>query len=187
MLLVLDPGHGGERPGAVAASGLEEEDVALEVCQAAAAILRRQGHDVRLTRTGDYWLDADRQRDLLARCDLANELRAAVFVSIHCNAAANREAQGFEAWTSPGWTQADQLAAHILRRLAVALPGARNRGHREARFVVLTCTHMPAVLVEIGFLSNAEEAERLAQRLTLAWIAEAIAAGVLEWIAQQRS
>ena len=165
MKFCIDPGHGGYDPGAVGPSGLKEKDVTLPVALLLAQKLRAVGQEVKLTREGDAG-DWDSDGDLWKRCQIANDYGANVFISIHANAAANPAGKGMEIYTTRGQTDADPIAESIADSLIAAFPGLVFRADlsdgdkdKEANFYVLTRTSMPAVLVELAFISNpAEEA-----------------------------
>jgi len=218
LLVVIDPGHGGEKRGAVGPNRLQEKDAALAISLALRDELEAMGHRVVLTR------EADRTLGLVPRIRLANELGADVFVSVHLNAvpagAPATRAQGVETYFLSA-DASDAGAAALARaeneddvelaageddplgailadlarteahvhssRLAFAIQstlvraiGARDRGLKQAPFVVLQGAGMPAVLVEVGYVSHPEEARRLAdpahQRRIAAGIAEGIEA-----------
>jgi len=167
--LVIDPGHGGDDPGAVNGA-LREADVALRVSHALKDVLdTHPEYEVSLTREGDTTVP------LSARTGLANRLDA-YLVSIHCNAAENKSAHGAEVWC---FANTDTDGAESLgHRLAGAIQdglvslGLADRGVkaiydvRQKKYVgrklwVLRKTKRPAVLVECGFISNSDEAARL--------------------------
>lgn len=103
MKIFIDPGHGGKDPGAVGPTGLLEKDVALSVARRLHGFLVDAGHAAALSRGTDEFLElAERAR----RCNLWG---AHALVSIHCNAATNPNAEGFEVWTTRGVTPADRL------------------------------------------------------------------------------
>lgn len=163
MNMMLDPGHGGAASGAVGITGLLEKDVTLAVALQVAGILcSNTTNAVQLTRYSDIDLA------LGARCDIANQWPAEVFCSIHCNAVENPEAQGFEVWTNREHDAADDLASRIWLAMRQAFPDMKARldlsdGDEdwEAGYRVLVGTHMPAVLVELAFISNPKDEERL--------------------------
>lgn len=162
MKYLIDPGHGGRDPGAVGPAGTNECDIALSVSLMVAGHLgSNQARECHLTRYKDCFLTLDK------RCEIANNW-ADVLISIHCNAAESQSATGFEVFTSPGYTAADPIATSLWEGLRQTFPGMRARldasdgdPDKEARFRVLTGTTMPAVLVELGFISNPEEEKRL--------------------------
>jgi N-acetylmuramoyl-L-alanine amidase len=163
MRLLIDPGHGGHDPGAIGPGGARESDIVLAVSlMIAGAIGMNDDHQCHLTRYRDDFLELD------SRCEIANGW-ADIFVSIHCNAADSPSASGFEVWTSPGTTDADHIATSLWEALRSGFPEMRARldnsdgdPDKESRFRVLVGTNMPAVLVELGFISNPEEELRLA-------------------------
>ena len=175
LRLVIDPGHGGEDPGAVhTATGLREADVALRIAHVLKAILDTHPEfEAALTR------EADRTVALRERTDLANA-RDAHLVSIHCNAAGDSQAHGTEVWCfaeadQGGGESAGHRMARAIQEELVAL-GLRDRGvkvifdRREGKYVaprllVLRKTRRPAVLVECAFISNPEEARLLGDDL----------------------
>ena len=162
MRLMIDPGHGGHDPGAVGQMGTREADVALAVSLMIAG-MSHQGHFCKLTRYDDTFIELD------DRCAMSNQFDPDAFVSVHCNAAENQAASGFEIWTSPGLTDADPLASRLWLDLHENFPSMRARldmsdgdEDKEAPFRVLVGTKSPAVLIELGFISNLEEEHMLA-------------------------
>lgn len=157
MRICLDPGHGGTDPGAIGPFSLKEASVNLAVCMLARDLLAHAGHTVIPTRITDQAVSLkDRSFHSNANdCDL--------FISVHCNAAARRDARGIEAWTTPGRTKADEWADKFLASLSAAFPTEPVRrdtsdgdGDKEGHLSVLVHTSAPAVLLELGFISNPE-------------------------------
>ena len=190
MKTMIDPGHAGRNvdPGAVTQStGLQEADVALLVSKLVESQLLAAGHDVKLTRT--EWEQAETD-DLSVRTSLANDWGAELFVSIHCNSAANPSAAGYEVWTSPGDTAGDALATCIYEQIAAEFPDRAGRTDysdgdpdKESRFYVLVHTDAPACLVEMAFISNDDEAALLSDAAWQERYARAIARGVTDYAA----
>lgn len=185
-LIVLDPGHGGADPGAVN-EGLKihEADVNLQI----ARMLERHALDgdflfrPLLTRTGDQLVS------LQARCDLSNRMNPDAFVSLHCNAAENKRAEGFEVWTTKGQTLADSLATELYWALQGAMPDLHGRSDlddgdvdKERQFYVLRHTTAPAVLLELDFISNDERAAWLVQRSNQETLAKELADAIEFWL-----
>jgi N-acetylmuramoyl-L-alanine amidase len=180
--IVIDPGHGGADPGAIGPGGTREADINLAVSSRLAALLIRQRHEVVLTRTGDVFLS------LATRADLANSRKADAFVSIHCNAAVSPAAHGFEVWTSRGQTRADALASGISTAWSLEFPFMTIRADwgdgdvdKESGFFVLVKTAMPAVLIELQFISHPQWEKWLNDKTNQDRMAAAIAAGVGAW------
>lgn len=182
MKICIDPGHGGTDPGAIGtapanarepALTLKECNFTLDVALLLEEELARRGHSVLLTRR------RERSLQLAARAAHANRHAAALFISIHANAAANPAAEGIEVFHFPGSVAGKSVADRIMRHLAAAFPDHRNRGVKSADFAVLRLTAMPAVLVECEFLTNADRLRRfLSCPGKRREIAGAIAAGV---------
>ena len=176
MNICLDPGHSGTcEPGACAA-GCREADVTLGVSQVIAKLLRQDGHDVTLTRTGE--IDDD---GLTWRAELANSIGADIFVSIHCNSYTNEQAHGTETWYFKG-SEAGLSLARSIQRSLVAAVGTTDRGAKATTsLTVLRATECPAVLVELAFISNAAEREELVDLLLRRRFAVGVAAGIEAW------
>lgn len=196
LTVMLDPGHGGTDTGC-RAGGTHEKQITLAIATEVARLLRAQGHTVHMTREADATT-----RSLDERALLAAGLPIDAFVSIHVNSAANPEAKGAEVYTLPAagcegtnanspargplvghahLPTATRLAFGIQRALlALPAPAPADRGVRHAHFKVLRDIPAPSVLVETGFLTNAEDFTRLTtpegQRAIAAAIAQGIAA-----------
>lgn len=169
--IVIDPGHGGDDPGAVnRETGLREADVALRIAHVLKAIADTHPEfEIFLTRESDINVPLKERTDLVTRED-------SCLVSIHCNAAEDQRAHGAEVWCfaetdTDGSESVGHRIARAIQEELVAL-GLRDRGvkaiydRRERKYIgrklwVLRKTRRPAVLVECGFISNPEEASRL--------------------------
>lgn len=118
------------------------------------------------------------QRQLSDVAAKANASGAALFVSIHCNSATNKAARGTETWHYTGCPHGAKYAAAIQRHVVQAI-GTKDRGVKTTRSLyVLRKTTMPAVLVEVGFISNAAEEKEIISKTDQ--IGQAIAAGIIE-------
>ena len=184
MRIFLDPGHGGNDPGAVGPTGLRESSVALDVARALERLLAAGIHTVDLSRDDDATA-----LDLDTRARRSNAWGADLFVSIHCNAATNRAARGIETWTTRGQTAADPVADHLLFHLGRAFPGLPLRrdlldgdGDKEKDYRVLVETAAPAVLVELGFISHPETEAAMRSPSWISAAAGGLAAGIHAWI-----
>ncbi len=175
MKVFLDPGHGGNNPGAIGPNGLREADVNLDVALKTGRILQSNGISVRYSRTDDSSVS------LAERARLANEWGADYFVSIHCNSNVNPVYTGTETFFYRTGTRAESFAETVNNAL-VAEIGTKNLGIYAENFAVLRLTNMPAILVEIAFLSNPREAEQLASPAFREKCAIGISNGILEFI-----
>jgi N-acetylmuramoyl-L-alanine amidase len=179
--ITLDAGHGGKDPGAVGLRGRREKDVCLAVTTRLAMMLQAAGVTVKQTRMDDRFLE------LAERAEIANAAGTDLFLSIHCNAADNRAASGFEVFTTPGQTEADAFATCLFEEFARVFPTKLKRMDladgdvdKEARFTVLTRTRMPAALFELDFISNPAVEAWLGEPLNQISMAEALCDGVLK-------
>ena len=177
--VVIDPGHGGPDPGAIGIGGLRETDVVLEVSKIVKNLLSEKGVKVRLTRINEVDLD------LPPRVSFANNVDADIFVSIHANASRGkrRDINGLETFYFRGW-RGRLLAKRIQKQILRVSPGSPDRGVKQGRFYVIKNTKMPAVLVEIGFLTGRLDARRLEKAAHRKRIAYAISKGILEYLSK---
>lgn len=181
-LVMIDPGHGGADPGAVNADlGMRESLLVLGYAAMIHAELMAQGWNADLTRASDQTVS------LRERVEIARAAKADLFLSIHANSAENPEASGFEVWTSVGNTRADRYATSIFNEIAEEFPKLKRRvdlndgdPDRERDYFVLKKTPMPAVLIEVGFICNKDEALWLASDKTIRRYSTAIARGVMK-------
>jgi N-acetylmuramoyl-L-alanine amidase len=177
LVVMIDPGHGGKDPGAIGLGGLQEKDVILPISQRVAAILEQQGIQVILTRTSDYFVD------LAPRVDMAKQKRADLFVSIHANSIANRpDVNGLETY----YFDSGQRLAQTIHNSILQSVDIKDRRVRKARFYVLRKNTIPAVLVEVGFVTGVQDAPRLGTSAYQNQMAQAIANGILQYIQQNR-
>ncbi len=172
-VVVIDPGHGGPDPGAVG-NGLKETEIVLDISRQVTSFLEQQGVQVIMTRNGEYDLD------LQPRVDIAERANASVFVSIHANAIsmARPDVNGIETYYySSGKGLAQSIHQSILQSIDIG-----DRRVRSARFYVLRRTSMPAVLVETGFITGAEDKFKLADPTFRTQMAKAISRGILRYL-----
>jgi N-acetylmuramoyl-L-alanine amidase len=187
MKIYLDPGHGkGVKgtpdPGAIGPTGVTENTVTFDLAKRLGHLLREKGYQV-LGATLTAARDDENLNEAIAA---ANAQEADLFMSLHCNAAASPKARGVEAWYGGSGT-AQVVAEAILHRIGEQLAGGKgawvqgrryplvNRGAKKGRFAVLTKTRMPAVLVELAFISNSQEEAWLQERTVRQQFAQAIA------------
>lgn len=212
-LVIIDPGHGGQDPGAIGREGLKEKEVVLDVAKRLKQELEDRGIKVIMTRDDDTFISLEERPQVAARSG------ADLFISIHANASRARSASGFEVYYLKGsdevfaydaelkknykiafnhfsmqqnnsalegivssmmaaYKQAEssRLAEYITRNTAETI-NSKNRGSKSARYVVLRNTVIPAVLVEVGFLSNKQEGDLLRSSSYRQKIADSLAEG----------
>jgi len=160
---IFDPGHGGRDPGAIGKNGTREADINLIMAKKVAALLLPV-MNIEFTRSTDISLGNTLSSDLAARVKKANQSNSDIFVSFHCNSSTSASAHGAEIYTTKGDTGADALATCVINRMEADLPELTFRKDlsdgdpdKEAGFYVLKNTRMPAVLIELAFISNPRE------------------------------
>ncbi len=177
-LVVLDPGHGGKDPGTMQFR-IHEKVINLSVGLKTAELLRRAGHEVVLTRTDDTFIE------LNERAAIANRAGATLFVSIHGDSSPTRSVEGFSVFVartpSPKSIYVAKLIASKLTKT-----GVKSRGIKHNNLRVLVKTICPAVLVELGFLSNRFEAVKLADDAYQDSLASALAEAISQYLRQGR-
>ena len=163
MYVLIDPGHGGEDPGAIGIGGTRECDITLDMACRLGTELGRDDVKVAFTHLGEGKSLADR-----VLCANGADPKPNLFVSLHCNAHSDPNANGFECFTSLGKTKADGYATRVYSHVAAQFPLLRMRADwsdddpdKEAAFYVLRRTHMPALLIEFGFITNPNDHARL--------------------------
>lgn len=181
--IVIDPGHGGSDPGCVNRSiGTREADVTLKIALNLAEILRSQGWTVKLTRESDRdvtYAGSPDMMELEARADVANNMGADLFVSIHCNASVGAGANGSSIhW----WKTEDYEFAQSLEYVLGPTIGLGHKGLIRDRFVVLRHSKMPSVLIETAFLTNPSEGAKLSDPEFQKVIARQIAGGLASYM-----
>lgn len=184
MKLILDAGHGGSDPGAVAkleVSTLQEKDLTLGVVLRMKALIeeRHADWDLYLTRDSDVYISAG------ARSARIRELNPDLAISIHCNSSANAKATGHEVI----YREDDDLvlAEAINRVMAERLP-IRDRGVKNdlidlgRKLAILSTPQIPTIIVESGFLSNEDDREIL---LDFDKLSDSLVAGIERWVEQK--
>lgn len=192
VVVVLDPGHGGQDSGAMCGDVLEK-DLALDVAIRAELLLRAAGFTTMLTR------DDDRYVSLAERAAVGNREGNSIFVSIHFNDSPREAASGVETYysmrqssrpaflwwlpffdrtdSSPLAAESERLASS-LQAAMVAGTNAVDRGIKAEQFYVLANVQRPAALIEGGFMTNKADVAKLATGAYRGQIATAISAGL---------
>jgi len=174
-LVVIDAGHGGDDPGARSIGGFYEKDINLAVALKVADLLEQRGIGVVLTRQQDRFIELEE------RANIANRRNADLFVSIHSDSNPDRSRQGFTVFVARAASPEAYRAATCIGQ-AMAATGTDSHGVREADYKVLVNTSGPAVLVEMGHLSNVQDTARLRDPAWQNRLAQAIAAGILTYV-----
>ena len=181
--IYIDQGHNPNPPNTGAeGNGYREQDISYEVGQRLADLLRANGNfDVRLSRpTQSTQLGTSNASSLRARVDGANSWGADYFISIHTNASVSSNARGTEVLVYSSPSRSASLAEDVLREVT-EITGFESRGVKlRPGLYVLRKTNMPAILVELGFISNPYEANFMANNPSL--FAQGIYQGLLDYL-----
>lgn len=172
--IVLDPGHGGADHGVVAPNGLTEAGLALDLARRIEGRLSAHGVNVVFTRTDHTDAGSDEQR-----ADFANQCGADLVLSLHCDHSRSSSARGVAAFfygheDHGGWSTIGEHLSDLALREVVARTGLVDCRTHARTWPLLRHTRMPAVRLEIGYLSHPGDAEALAAPLTLDRMAEGI-------------
>lgn len=163
-VIVIDPGHGGSDPGAIGAAGTREKDITLTISKRVKEYLEDEGAKVYMTRTTDvdvYGPNASDRDELQARVDVGERNNADVFLSLHINSSVNKDIGGFSTYYYPKTNNDLRLAQNVQKKLADNF-GVDDLGVRQANFYVVKRISMPAILVEMCFISNPKEEKLMA-------------------------
>lgn len=169
--IVIDAGHGGSDCGAIR-NGIYEKNITLDVSKRVKALLEKKGYVVKMTRTNDIYVS------LQDRVAISEEFNPDIFVSIHVNSSNSDSPTGLEThyYKSNSLQLAKNIHAALLNNVK-----SKDRGLFKSKFYVINHTTAPAVLVEIGFISNPSERAQLVSESRKQATAKAIAEGIDEY------
>lgn len=174
--VVVDPGHGGDDPGAIGASGSFEKDFTLSLSKKLAALLEQESAlEVYMTREEDVFISTETRE----RPNFANDLSADLYVSIHANTYDNPSVSGTETYY---YHDDAEVLANTIHKHLLSATGYTDRGVRKENYFVLTDTTMPAVLLEVGYLTNPEQEREMISEEFQQTAAEAIRDGIKEYL-----
>lgn len=180
-IIVVDPGHGGKDPGTKSGQAIEKA-IVLKVSQLVKQKLEADGASVLMTRVGDTFPTLDE------RYKFATKHYGEIFVSIHANSATSTSAKGTETYysvTSNENEKEDVVLATNINNEIVKNVGTSNRGVKRADFVVIKNLKIPAVLVELGFVSNVEDRAKLLSDQYIEAYAQSIYNGIVAYYGRQ--
>ncbi len=189
--IVLDVGHGGFDSGKIGVNGELEKDINLQIALKLKKVLEDNGISVVMTREDDQGLYDEnasnkKAQDLQRRCDMINDEKPLMTISIHQNSYTSPEIRGAQVFYYTTSSESQKLAETIQKTL---IEQVDPENHREAKandsYYLLKKTDSVIVIVECGFLSNPQEAEKLADEEYQQKMADAICIGVSQYLGSE--
>lgn len=185
-IVVLDSGHGGKDPGKIGINGALESEVNLKISEKIKKILQKQDITVIMTREDENGLADSKVEDLKARVTLINEKKPYIAVSIHQNSYPQEEIRGAQVFYFTHSEEGKAAAEVLQNALLEADPDNTRQAKANDTYYLLKKTEAATVIVECGFLSNKEEADKLITEEYQEQMAAAVAKGILEYISGQK-
>nr|WP_296030434.1 N-acetylmuramoyl-L-alanine amidase [uncultured Dorea sp.] len=183
-VIVIDSGHGGDDPGKIGINQAKEKDVNLKIAKKVKKRLKKEGWKVVMTREEDVMLgDAQKGNrkihDMKARVELINKTMPAMAVSIHQNSYQEAEIHGAQVFYYSHSQDGKRMAETIQRALLMADEENTRQAKANDTYYLLKRTEVPTIIVECGFLSNPQEAEKLTEDGYQKKLAQAITSGII--------
>ena len=176
--VVIDSGHGGKDPGKVGINGAQEKELNLQIAEKLKKYLEEHQITVVMTRIKDERLADSQVEDLKARVELIDKESPALAVCIHQNSYHEEEIHGAQVFYYSHSSDGEK-AAVIMQKALLAVDSDNTRQAKaNDTYYMLKRTEVPTVIVECGFLSNNEEAEKLVTKEYQQQLAEAITQGI---------
>lgn len=181
VVIVVDPGHGGEDPGKVGINDVLEKDLNLQIAKKVKKLLEEAGIKIVMTRTNDKVPDAKKE-DLNQRVQLINETKPKLALCIHQNSYPDAKIKGAQVFYHTITPEAEDVASIVQEQLRTVDPtNTRQIKENDTYFMLKNC-QVPTIIVECGFLTNPDEAAKLTQEEYQDQIAQAICEGVVKWL-----
>lgn len=177
--VILDAGHGGKDPGKVGVNQALEKEINLAIVKKIEAILKEREISVHLTRDGDE-INGSQVEDLQMRTNQINEIRPVFVVSVHQNSYSSEEIHGAQVFYYEASEEGKMIAEIMQKHLKELDPENHRQAKGNSNYYLLNRTEVPTVIVECGFLSNYEEANKLITEEYQQQMAEKIADGIEE-------
>ena len=174
--VVIDAGHGGTDCGAIR-NGINEKDITLDVSKRVESMLKKQGYHVTMTRTNDIFVSLE------DRVNISESVAPDIFVSIHVNSSTKPEITGVE---THYYHQESMSLAQTVHASIASFIKSNNRGLFKSKFYVINHTTSPAILIEIGFISNDNERAQLVSDKRKEDTAKAIVEGINNYFKQSK-
>lgn len=184
QVVVIDAGHGGYDPGKIGVNKALEKDINLQISEKIKRYLEESGIEVVMTREKDI-MEETKLTDMQKRVSLINKTKPVIAVSIHQNSYSDSSVTGAQVFYYKG-SEVGKEAATLMQEELKKLNSENVREIKENNnFYMLKKTKVPTIIVECGFLSNAQEAEKLVSEEYQEVLAETISGGIIKWLEQK--
>lgn len=185
-IIVIDPGHGGKDPGKIGVNQAEEKEINLKVSMFLKKELEKKGFQVCMTReedttaTGEY--EGAKSADMRRRVEIMEESGADVCISVHMNSFESGKTFGPQLFFYEESVEGRELAEKIQEELTnIVCPEGKRKEKGNREYYILKKSPCPAVIVECGFLSNPQEAEKLVDEGYQKKLAKGICVGIMNY------
>ncbi|MEH6892366.1 N-acetylmuramoyl-L-alanine amidase [Bacillus sp. JJ864] len=172
-VIVIDPGHGGNDPGSIGLRRTREKDITLKTAKNIQKKLAEKGMTVILTRQDDTFVS------LKNRVAIAQNKSADLFLSIHYDGFTTNDVKGVTTYYYKG--QREQALAETIHEHLFKHIQAKNRGVKSGDYYVLRENQKPSILLELGYITNPEDEERMNSQQFQADVASGVVSGIIEY------
>ena len=181
VLIVIDPGHGGEDPGKVGVNDALEKDINLKIAEKLRDMLEEEGIQIVMTREDDF-VPESKNEDLKKRVELINEVNPDIVVCVHQNSFTDQTVAGPQVFYHGSSEISKKIAQTLQEELWLVDEENQRQIKGNENYYMLSQTEVPTVIVECGFLSNSKDAEKLVTDEYQEQIAQAICNGIIKWL-----
>lgn len=181
VMIVIDPGHGGEDPGKVGVNGALEKELNLKIADKLKKLLEEKNIQIVMTREDDF-VPESKMEDLQKRVDLINEVKPEIVICIHQNSFTDQTVAGPQVFYHGSSEISKQIAQMLQEELWLVDEEHQRQIKGNENYYMLSETEVPTVIVECGFLSNVADEEKLKTEEYQEQIAHAICTGITKWL-----
>lgn len=185
LTVVVDSGHGGEDPGKIGVNGALEKDINLAIGKMLKEVLEKENIQVVLTRDKDEMLAGSKSEDMKERVKIMNDAKPVLVVSVHQNSYVTEQESGAQVFYYSNSEKGKVLALDLQENLKKLDTSNKREAKANDTYYILRHTEVPTVIVECGFLSNWEEAEKLTTEVYQQELALAVCDGILQYIREE--
>lgn len=189
-MVVLDAGHGGSDPGKIGINKCKEKDINLQIAMKVKEKLEKEKIKVIMTREDENGLSSGetsnhKAEDMKKRVEIINESKASIAVSIHQNSYTSEEVKGAQVFYFSHSEEGKKMAQIMQENFRLSNPQNKRQAKENSTYYMLKKTEIPTIIVECGFLSNWEEAEKLVTTEYQEKTAQIICDGIMNILQQE--